>query len=62
MSMRIKNTGKDHSITIRLNDLQYDYILKYSKVLNISVSQFIRMILDNLVINEDIEKTFDIRK
>lgn len=60
--MRIKNTGKDHSITIRLNDLQYDYILKYSKVLNISVSQFIRMILDNLVINEDIEKTFNIRK
>lgn len=60
--MRIKNTGKDHSVTIRLNDLQYDYILKYSKVLNISLSQFIRMILDNLVINEDIEKTFDIRK
>lgn len=62
MSMRIKNTGKDHSVTIRLNDIQYDYILKYSNVLNISVSQFIRMILDNLFINEDIEKTFDIRK
>lgn len=60
--MRIKYTGKDHSVTIRLNDIQYDYILKYSKVLNISVSQFIRMILDNVVINEDIEKTFDIRK
>ena len=48
----------NHKLEVRLNDRQYNYIIKYSKILNINTSQFIRMILDNIVAQSDIENTF----
>ena len=56
----MKTSKFDHILKLRLNDLQYDYIIKFSKLLNINSSQFIRMILDNIIAQSDIENTFNL--
>lgn len=50
--MRVSNDKKDNSIRVRVSDKEMEYVAKMSKKNNISVSQYIRNMIEKEIVED----------